>query len=112
MVVMLSPMRELKHPPGAILLDFPSLEVSTQIEMSEIEEPILEFAIDVTERLSTIAQGVGAGGNYQFCSALAATLSIINQQLRGNEPVDARLKARLPKLLSNLEKLCKVWQPK
>ncbi|KAM0342918.1 hypothetical protein ACHAPU_009122 [Fusarium lateritium] len=74
--------------------------------MSETEETILDFAIDVTERLATIAQGVGAGGNYQFCSALAASLSIISQQLRDRDS-DEKLVARLPKLLSNLERLCK-----
>ncbi|KAI8723796.1 Peptidase-S8 domain-containing protein [Fusarium sp. LHS14.1] len=68
---------------------------------------VVDFAVDVTERLATVARGVGASdrGNTSFCSMLSASLWLINQHLKDQKQSD--LGTRLLKLLSNLEKICK-----
>lgn len=72
-------------------------------------EPLLVgFAIDVTERLATISQGLRGSGEDQFCPSFSAALWLINQQLQGQETPTSGLDTRLLKLLSNLERICKV----
>lgn len=71
-------------------------------------EPLLVgFAIDVTERLATISQGLRGSGEDQFCPSFSAALWLINQQLQGQETPTSGLDTRLLKLLSNLERICK-----
>lgn len=72
----------------------------------------VNFAVDVTERLATVARGVGIGDRDDklFCPALAAALWLVNQHLKDQKQSDSVLgtQARLLKLLSNLERICKV----
>lgn len=70
---------------------------------------IINFAVDVTERLATVARGVGSDDKL-FGPALAAALWLVNQHLKEQKQSDSVLgtQARLLKLLSNLERICKV----
>lgn len=71
---------------------------------------VVNFAVDVTERLATVARGVGSDDKL-FGPALAAALWLVNQHLKEQKQSDSVLgtQARLLKLLSNLERICKVW---
>lgn len=77
---------------------------------SDRDTLVVNFAVDVTERLATIARGVGVSEDKLFCPALAAALWLVNQHLKAKDQKqsDSALGARLLKLLSNLERICKV----
>ncbi|UNI19462.1 hypothetical protein JDV02_005644 [Purpureocillium takamizusanense] len=76
-------------------------------DMSSSNAIIVTFAADVTERLATIAHGVGGSDGKHFCPALAAALWLVNQHLKDQKRADSVLGARLLRLLSNLERICK-----
>lgn len=75
--------------------------------MGAPEALLVGFAIDVTERLATISQGLRGSGENQFCPSFSAALWLINQQLQSQKTPTSELDTRLLKLLSNLERICK-----
>lgn len=76
--------------------------------MASSDTLVVSFATDVTERLATVARGVGVSDDKLFCPALAAALWLVNQHVKDQKQSDSVLGARLLKLLSNLERICKV----
>ncbi|RSL85898.1 hypothetical protein CDV31_016489 [Fusarium ambrosium] len=76
---------------------------------SDRDTVVINFAVDVTERLATVARGVGVSEDKLFCPALAAALWLVNQHLKvkDQKQSDSALGTRLLKLLSNLERICK-----
>ncbi|KAH7460575.1 hypothetical protein FOMA001_g19520 [Fusarium oxysporum f. sp. matthiolae] len=75
--------------------------------MASSDTIVISFAVDVTERLATIARGVGGSEDKLFCPALAAALWLVSQHLKDQKESDSVHGARLLKLLSNLERICK-----
>ncbi|KAL6352963.1 hypothetical protein LRP88_13440 [Fusarium phalaenopsidis] len=56
-------------------------------------DTVVNFAVDVTERLATVARGVGVSEDKLFCPALAAALWLVNQHLKvkDQKPSDSAL---------------------
>lgn len=92
-----------------------------------VKREIAAFAIETTGKLALLADSVGNLQAEQpqsaaapqtidaehFCSALSATLWLINQQLKDSDDADlAQHESRIVKLLDNLERLCRVRTPK
>lgn len=76
--------------------------------MAPSDTIVINFAVDVTGRLATIARGVGGSDDKLFCPALAAALWLVGQHLKDQKESDLVHGARLLKLLNNLERICKV----
>ncbi|KAM0550339.1 hypothetical protein ACHAPJ_009010 [Fusarium lateritium] len=75
--------------------------------MASSDQVVVNFAVDVTDRLATVARGVGGSEDKLFCPALAAALWLVSQHLKDQKESESLHGARLLKLLSNLEKICK-----
>ena len=79
-----------------------------ELTMATKTNPVLDLAVDVTGRLATIAGAISRSRDDQFCGALSAALSVINQQLKDVKSPSPTLGRRICTLLGNLERLCKV----
>ncbi|KAF5963526.1 hypothetical protein FCOIX_13804, partial [Fusarium coicis] len=75
--------------------------------MASSDMLVVAFAVDVTERLATVARAVGGSEDKLFCPALAAALWLVSQHMKEQKEPDSVYLARLLKLLSNLERICK-----
>ncbi|KAH7275683.1 hypothetical protein B0J15DRAFT_475620 [Fusarium solani] len=76
--------------------------------MASSDPLVVNFAVDVTERLATVARGVGGVSDDKlFGPALAAALWLVNDHLKKQSDSVLGTQARLLKLLSNLERMCK-----
>ncbi|KAJ4113967.1 hypothetical protein NW760_000858 [Fusarium oxysporum] len=75
--------------------------------MATSDRLVVVFAVDVTERLATVARAVGGSEDRLFCPALAAALWLVSQHLKEQKEPDSVHLARLLKLLGNLERICK-----
>ncbi|KAF4447233.1 hypothetical protein F53441_9220 [Fusarium austroafricanum] len=75
--------------------------------MAPSDQAVVSFAVDVTDRLATVARGVGGSEDKLFCPALAAALWLVSQHLKDQKEPDSVHGTRLLKLLSNLERICK-----
>ncbi|KAH8897707.1 hypothetical protein GQ53DRAFT_712148 [Thozetella sp. PMI_491] len=76
---------------------------------SNLSQSWVSFAGEVVRQLRAVAHELAKSpGAKAFCSALAAALADIQQQLEdlGGSPADAAGERRVQKLLDNLEKLC------
>lgn len=77
--------------------------------MASSDPLVANFAVDVTERLATVARGVGGVSDDKlFGPALAAALWLVNDHLKKQSDSVLGTQARVLKLLSNLERICKV----
>ncbi|RBA17973.1 extracellular alkaline serine protease [Fusarium proliferatum] len=75
--------------------------------MTPSDALVLNFAVDVTDRLATVARGIGGSEDKLFCPALAAALWLVSQHLKDQKESDSVHIPRLLKLLNNLERICK-----
>lgn len=80
--------------------------------MTPSDALVLNFAVDVTDRLATVARGIGGSEDKLFCPALAAALWLVSQHMKDQKESDSVHIPRLLKLLNNLERICKVGQPR